>query len=320
MEIIAPIVKAVEAGDTKSAKHLAEKIEPNEVNQQGFTPLMEVSLSTLYVKVQSLIKVAQLLLDAGANIDIRDSWGFTALVFAARDAEDSHLDLVKFLIDRGADVNTKIKHGGSALSLAAECGNINSVKMLIDAGADVSTTDDNGNTVLIASAYQACSAELVNLLVSKGVNVNASNKDNETALMKAAQRGDNKEVIEALIEKKADVNRWDRFGVTALMRAAKGVDIENVKVLVEAGANVSAVDYHDSSVLEWAARFDYRYMSSDQWDRWQEQHLTTVKYLVEKGDDDSDNQKKKEKALAILEKIAKNCKAACYLREQLRRQ
>ena len=307
MEVIYPIIEAIKkGGNIDKARRLVEKIDVNKQNPYGFTPLMEVSLAIVNhnIEVQTLIKVAELLLDAGAEIDARDHLDFTALVFAARDADDSHVGLVEFLIEKGANIGAKIMHGGDALSLAAVCGKLGSVKALVKAGANVHTTENNGNTALIACNDEMCSAEMTEFLIEAGIDVNASNNEGETALMRAARLG-NYESVEVLIAKGAKVNQKDHYDRTALMRAAEAVNIRIVKALVEAGADVEAKDRYGSGVLAWAARFDYSNMSSESWGGWKKNRLATVKYLVETvGITDSENQWG-ETALFLLEKSEK---------------
>ena len=316
MYIIQPIVKAVKSGDVGKAKRLVEKIDVNKAGQHGLTPLMEVSrFIDSGEEVQTLIKVTELLLDAGADVNAAGHWGFTALVFAARDADDSHVGLVEFLIEKGANIGAKIKHGDDALSLAAECGKLSSVKALIKAGADIHATDYNDNTVLISCNADKCSAEMAKLLIDAGVDVNARNNEGRTALMNAAQYG-NAEAVDVMIAAGADVNLKDRHDRTALMRAAEEVNLRIVKALVEAGADVAAKDRYGSGILAWAARFDYSNMSPESWGGWKKNRLATVKYLVETvGITDSENQWG-ETALFILEKSEKNNEVVRYLKKR----
>ncbi len=85
----------------------------------------------------------QKLLDAGADLELKDSNGYTALIYASRHSNDgSSLETVQKLLDAGADPNSKCSIGWSALMYA--CFNMNTtsspetVKTLLNAGANPS--------------------------------------------------------------------------------------------------------------------------------------------------------------------------------------
>ena len=58
---------------------------------------------------------------------------------------------MKFLIDKGLDVNAKAKQGETVLMFAAWHGRFEVVKFLIDKGADVNATSKDGQTALSLS-------------------------------------------------------------------------------------------------------------------------------------------------------------------------
>jgi ankyrin repeat protein/tRNA A-37 threonylcarbamoyl transferase component Bud32 len=58
-------------------------------------------------------------------------------------------DVVKLLLDKGADVNAKDREGRTALMWAASSGNVDIVKILLDAGADISAKNEDGETALM---------------------------------------------------------------------------------------------------------------------------------------------------------------------------
>lgn len=105
------------------------------------------------------------LLDQGANINARDSLGFTALMFAAKSRNTS---TVKLLIAKGADINAKSKMlGYTALINAAAFGDEEMVGVLIAQGANVNARDDDGVTAL-SFAEQAGKPRIVKLLKAHG--------------------------------------------------------------------------------------------------------------------------------------------------------
>jgi uncharacterized protein len=72
-------------------------------------------------------------LDEGVNVDVRDKYGQTALMLAARDGRAA---VVRFLVSRGAALDVSAKYHLTALMLAVIRSHADVVKVLLDAGAD----------------------------------------------------------------------------------------------------------------------------------------------------------------------------------------
>lgn len=79
------------------------------------------------------LEMVEILLDRGANIDIIDFEGWTALMEAAY---FNNIDIAKLLIDRNANVNVVDSEGNTALSLAKGRGNFQIVEFLINSEPD----------------------------------------------------------------------------------------------------------------------------------------------------------------------------------------
>ena len=129
-------------------------------------------------------------------------------------AEKGHLEQVKTLVKKGADVNAKDQNGQTALMAAAGRGHLEMVKLLIDKGADVNASDENGRTALMEAAMSG-QLQIVEILNDKGPDVNAKNKHVPTVVM-AAEWGKNLGIVRLLIGKGADVNAKAKNGDTAL--------------------------------------------------------------------------------------------------------
>ncbi|MCJ7663890.1 MAG: ankyrin repeat domain-containing protein, partial [Desulfobacterales bacterium] len=86
-------------------------------------------------------------LDQGANVNAKDEdkSGYTALISAAM---NGLTDVAKVLLDKGADVNIKDNYGGTALEYAALFGNADIVKLLLEKGANINEKYSNGKTIL----------------------------------------------------------------------------------------------------------------------------------------------------------------------------
>ena len=98
------------------------------------------------------VDAVQLLLDHGADTSILDNLGRSALEYAAGAlnwAETSKAEqVVKLLIQAGADVNVKSTLGFTPLMWAAIAGNLEITKLLIEKGANIHDTDNDGNDAM----------------------------------------------------------------------------------------------------------------------------------------------------------------------------
>jgi ankyrin repeat protein len=177
----------------------------NEPDEHGRTPLMEA------IKNRDERSTIVLLEHPRIDLDVIDGSVDTALhnsiVIGSKKT-------VKMLLNKGANVNVKNKHGYTPLHLASMRGSIEIVKILLDNGAEVSIRDDAGWTALHQAASHQREANVA-LLLKRGVDVNAKTKYWNTALHFAAMRG-NIEIVKILLDNGAEVNTEDPYKAGAL--------------------------------------------------------------------------------------------------------
>ena len=177
------------------------------------------------------------LLEQGAYVDQIDQQGMWPLLVAVHNGD---ADVVRALLDGGADANKARTDGGSTpLLMAAQEGHAEVVRMLLDGGADANkATTDNGTTPLLWAAQKG-HAEVVRMLLDGGADANKATTDNgETPLLWAGQEG-HVEVARMLLDCGADVNKAStNDGETPLYVAAEAGHVGVVRALLESGAGV----------------------------------------------------------------------------------
>lgn len=114
-------------------------------------------------------------------------------------------EVVKILLEHGADKNNKDAYGQSLAMTAASNHHTAVLALLIAAGADASAPNQYRITPLAVAAEQG-HLDIVNLLVSAGATVNARDTSGGTALSVAILRG-YQEIVAALLAAGADVQR-----------------------------------------------------------------------------------------------------------------
>jgi ankyrin repeat protein len=129
-------------------------------------------------------------------------------------AEDGHPDIVKLLLERGADVNTSTISGFSALHLAADFRHEEVVSLLLSSGADVYRRDVGGWTALMYASHRGLLAVVRLLLRSMGGRgVDGRHIQGFTALYRACSRG-HADVVRALLLAGADHATAGNDGMT----------------------------------------------------------------------------------------------------------
>jgi ankyrin repeat protein len=181
-------------------------------------------------------RAVERLLDQGADPNVVDSSGKTALTAAA---SRGYPEVVKTLLNAGADLNPDPEKGrrGHPLFLAVFNGHEDVVEVLLDHGAEMDAQDAIGRTPLMNSALRN-HADIARLLLNRGADVNVRDQLSETALFLAHDVG----IVRDLLDHGAAVDARDLRGRTFLMRAATGANKEIVQALLDHGADVNAKD------------------------------------------------------------------------------
>ena len=187
------------------------------------------------------IDIVKRLIKAGANVNIKDNVGMTALGYACF---VGNLEIVNTLIAAGADINTHNILGAPAMAIAMGKGNKNIVNVLLAAGADVNI---KYNSTLLIGACELNDLELAKNLLAAGAEVNAQDEDGKTALMIACEKG-NKDIASTLLATGADIKKKDNGGATALIYSLDNISLKNI--LLEAGADPKEIEvYFDFKMI-----------------------------------------------------------------------
>ena len=206
------------------------------------------STALMHAAYAGTLDIMRELVDRGANVKARSERKATALHWAVQDAAK-----LKFLLSTGAEIDAKTVEGRTTLYLAVmQPAGASIVQLLLEAGADPNARTIVGVTPLFPAV--AASLESVRLLLAKGADVNARTDTGATALMAAAAQ--HPRTVELLVAKGVNVKARTKRGDTALANAANGGNVESVKLLLEKGADVNAVDYRGYTPLMHAAYYD----------------------------------------------------------------
>jgi ankyrin repeat protein len=163
---------------------------------------------------------------------------------------NNNLSELKTRLTKGADVNTRDARGNTLLMEAAAFGSIDAMKMLLAAGADVNAKNQFDSTPLLLAAGNN---EKARLLIERGADVNAKTKSGRTPLMIAATCAGCAPTLKLLIEKGANVQAIDQHKVGALRLAADADDLESIKLLLAKGADPKASDDAGNDAMQSAA-------------------------------------------------------------------
>lgn len=221
-----PLMYAAGVGSAEGMRVLLDAgADPNAANKVGATPLMWCAGDNAKVK---------LLLARGASVTAVSAAGRTALHVAAY--YDGSAEIARLLIAKGADVNARDQAGISVLELAAQNNNVGVARLLLESKAAVNTVDMLGLTPLhLAAGSSSRSGDLVRLLLAHGAAVDARPAAKPFRVL----------------------NGDIRLGRLTPLHMAVVADFEAVKALVDAGADVNALDVRGETPLSLAVATDH---------------------------------------------------------------
>ncbi|NXS90805.1 MYPT2 phosphatase, partial [Jacana jacana] len=160
---------------------------------------------------------------------------------------DENLDMVKFLVENGANVNQQDNEGWTPLHAVASCGYLNIAEYLISHGANVAAVNSEGDVPSDIAEEAAMKDLLLEQVKKQGVDLDLARKEEEQQMLQDARQWLNSGRIEDI--------KQPRTGATALhVAAAKGYS-EVMRLLIQAGFNLNVQDKDGWTPLHAAAHW-----------------------------------------------------------------
>ncbi|XP_061400176.1 protein TANC2-like, partial [Musca vetustissima] len=186
------------------------------------------------------LNTVEVLLTRGANIDLHNKQGFTALGLSVK---EGHWAVAEKLLQSGADLDEPVTSARkTALMIAAEEGHLEILEMLIERGANLETQDHEGFTALSWACLRGRQTA-AKILIDKGCNKNHADNNGRTGLDLAAYQG-SAHLVQYLMEQGANIEHVDVNGMRPLDRAIACRNIQVVQVFLRKGAKLGPTTWN----------------------------------------------------------------------------
>ena len=200
------------------------------------------------------LEAVQQALKDGADVNFQDNIGRTALMIFAEDNQPAGVEL---LLSKEADVTLTNNSDQTALHLGARRAVDQAIwQGLLDAGAPVNLRDKHGATVAFYAA-QTDSAGLLEALAAEKADFTMASKKGATPLMQATAFA-HTAAIAVLVQRDCAIDAQDDDGRTALMHAALSGNLGFVRELLARGANFDLRDNNGETAEQIATRLPGR--------------------------------------------------------------
>ena len=231
------------------------KLVINQQNEKGWTPLMMTCCGPL---TYNNVETVKLLLENGADTNLKNSDGDTALMLISNDKSSEKFEELFRRVGRTCEYKSSIYPQSNDIN------NSSIVTLLLKYHADVNLKNNDGHTALmmVITLHRYRYSENMSvpkLLLHKQSDINLQDNRGFTALMIACIDTDDNTseyIIKFLLDNKADVNLKNNDGCTALTIASSYSKGDNnlkiISMLVDSGADVNAVDVNNRTAFRYA--------------------------------------------------------------------
>jgi hypothetical protein len=176
-QLVAPLMNLSKV--TRTCIHLQPIMMNVKLGERGETQLHHCAKNGFTTSVNRLLSIRNI------NVNVKDDWnGWTPLYFAAY---NGHVEIIRLLLQNGAEVNAKDNHGHTPLQDAAFQGHVDILHLLVENGADLEAQSNGGWRALHYAARYGDLPFIQELISRYHVDINARVNDGRTALTLARQ-------------------------------------------------------------------------------------------------------------------------------------
>lgn len=244
-----PLYWSIAQNDISMCEYLLVRgADVNVKNLQQFTPL---HWAIILNDSSSHLEIINFLLTNGAKVNEKDDRGMTPLHWGVVKKNEDTL-VVETLLEAGADVSVKDNQDWTALETTLGMERLDIAEILIHNGADVNGRGSGKSALLLA--VKKNDAETIRRLISRyGADVNVKDRQNLTPLHWAFKYNNNDShlgVIKVLLKKGADRAAKDAKGMTPINYFDWKLESDNVKTFEYIFLNTSTNRDDSSSEQE----------------------------------------------------------------------
>lgn len=244
MSVLAPALAfTIKRGDLEKTNELL-KIGAD-VNERGPLNSHSEHFTPLYwACIKGHVDMVRFLLKKGADTNVKNNYG-TALYWACK---HGNTEIARILIEDGTKLN--FPKGSALLPLSGACENDDSylVDFLLKKGAKANARDHRH---AFSPLHFARSAEISRLLLTAGAEINAKNEQGSAPIHTAAYNG-YQEVVEFLVKSGVNPDLPGNIGSTALQYASMKGHVGITEFLLESGADVNLANNTNQTCLDLA--------------------------------------------------------------------
>lgn len=227
----------------KTVRRLLKEINPNTVDNRGWTSLHEAAHNDSYASLVLILKHKL------CRPLVETHEGHTALYLACRNK--ASIETIKLLLNKVHDIaNFGSTEGVTPLHIASSQGRVELIQLLINYSALINVQDFDGDTPL-HDAVLSVQYEAVMILLHAGADASIANSCGYTPFHLAASKG-NYPIINLILPFVTEINQLTTAGHTAFMLSVLGSNIEIIDLLLERGANPYLKDAKGNMALDIA--------------------------------------------------------------------
>ncbi|NER12615.1 ankyrin repeat domain-containing protein [Leptobacterium flavescens] len=197
-------------------KDIAAGNDPSELNSNAFD-----AVSWALIEKTDNVTVKYLLEQKGNGVNKRTHDGRTYIFWAAY---RNNLEMMKYLVSKGAKTGLIDSHGYSLLNFTAVTGQLNTAlyNFCISHGSDPKTeTNHDGANALLLLAPFLKDDSLIDYFVTKGIDLHSKDNNGNGIFNYAAKKG-NTELLDLLVKKGVDYRSLTKEGANAFIFASQG--------------------------------------------------------------------------------------------------